>query len=98
MSAATSLIAGQLDAAFARILETTRPTGPAPAGWATKLALSSRQRQVFALLVEGRANKDIAGALDCSERNVEFHVGRILRAARVTSRAELLVKVLGPLR
>jgi len=63
--------------------------------WATTLALSPRQRDVFALLVEGRANKDIAGVLSCSERNVEFHVGRILRAARVTSRSELLVKVLG---
>jgi len=63
--------------------------------WAERLALSPRQREVFALLVEGRANKDIAAALRCSERNVEFHVGRILRAARVSSRAELLVKVLG---
>jgi len=63
--------------------------------WAERLALSPRQRDVFALLVEGRANKDIAAALRCSERNIEFHVGRILRAARVSSRAELLVKVLG---
>ncbi len=63
--------------------------------WAERLALSPRQREVFALLVEGRANKDIAAALRCSERNIEFHVGRILRAARVSSRAELLVKVLG---
>lgn len=73
--------------------------GPAPSSdlrdWAERLALSPRQREVFALLVEGRANKDIAAALRCSERNIEFHVGRILRAARVTSRAELLVKVLG---
>jgi DNA-binding CsgD family transcriptional regulator len=63
--------------------------------WAGRLALSPRQRDVFALLVEGRANKDIAAALRCSERNIEFHVGRILRAARVSSRTELLVKVLG---
>jgi DNA-binding CsgD family transcriptional regulator len=63
--------------------------------WADRLALSPRQREVFALLAEGRANKDIAAALRCSERNIEFHVGRILRAARVSSRAELLVKVLG---
>ena len=63
--------------------------------WADRLALSPRQREVFALLVEGRANKDIAAALHCSERNIEFHVGRILRAAHVSSRAELLVKVLG---
>ena len=63
--------------------------------WAERLALSPRQREVFALLVEGRANKDIAATLRCSERNIEFHVGRILRAARVSSRAGLLVKVLG---
>jgi DNA-binding CsgD family transcriptional regulator len=63
--------------------------------WADRLALSPRQRDVFALLAEGRANKDIAASLRCSERNIEFHVGRILRAARVSSRAELLVKVLG---
>ena len=63
--------------------------------WADRLALSPRQREVFALLAQGRANKDIAAALRCSERNIEFHVGRILRAARVSSRAELLVKILG---
>lgn len=63
--------------------------------WAERLGLSPRQREVFALLVEGRANKDIAAALRCSERNIEFHVGRILRAAHVSSRAALLVKVLG---
>lgn len=104
VSAATSLIAAQFDAAFALLVEKTRAARPqtAPhdtpksiAGWANKLALSPRQRDVFALLVEGRANKDIAKAIQCSERNVEFHVGRILRSARVTSRAELLVKVLG---
>jgi DNA-binding CsgD family transcriptional regulator len=62
--------------------------------WADRLLLSPRQREVFWLLGEGRANKDIASTLRCSERNVEFHVGRILRAAKVSSRAELLVKVL----
>jgi DNA-binding CsgD family transcriptional regulator len=72
----------------------SRPNG-ALRDWADRLALSPRQRDVFALLVEGRANKEIAASLRCSERNVEFHVGRILRAARVTSRSELLVKVLG---
>jgi DNA-binding CsgD family transcriptional regulator len=63
--------------------------------WADRLSLSRRQRDVFALLVQGRANKEIAASLGCSERNVEFHVGRILRAAAVSSRSELLVKVLG---
>jgi DNA-binding CsgD family transcriptional regulator len=103
LSAVTSLVAAQLDEAYAIIAERVgaepvRVNGTANGaaeGWAEKLELSQRQREVFALLVEGRANKEIARLLRCSERNVEFHVGRILRAARVTSRAELLVKVLG---
>jgi DNA-binding CsgD family transcriptional regulator len=65
-------------------------------GWVTTLKLSPRQGQVFALLSEGRANKEIATVLGCSERNIEFHVGRILKAAKVGTRAELLVKVLAP--
>lgn len=103
LSAVTSLVAAQLDEAYTIIAERVsaepmRVAGSAngaAAGWAERLELSPRQREVFALLVEGRANKEIARLLRCSERNVEFHVGRILRAARVTSRAELLVKVLG---
>ncbi|MDB4937489.1 MAG: Transcriptional regulator, LuxR family protein [Labilithrix sp.] len=113
VSSAASVLAVQLDEAFANIAQTLRMRPGAESAatssnglhtpgppietraWADRLALSPRQRDVFALLVEGRANKDIAAALRCSERNVEFHVGRILRAARVSSRAELLVKVLG---
>jgi DNA-binding CsgD family transcriptional regulator len=112
VSSAASVLAAQLEEAFATIAATVRSephtngalrSEAAPVGstngalrdWADRLELSPRQRDVFALLVEGRANKDIAAALHCSERNIEFHVGRILRAARVTSRSELLVKVLG---
>jgi len=104
VSSAVNVLADQLDSAFAAIADKLRAHPEATRGvgasgdmleWADHLALSRRQRDVFALLVLGRANKDIATALRCSERNVEFHVGRILRAARVSSRAELLVKVLG---
>jgi DNA-binding CsgD family transcriptional regulator len=103
VSSVATLLGAHFDEAFAKIAETIRsPVGGdvviangASLDWAERLALSPRQRDVFALLVKGRANKDIAAALRCSERNIEFHVGRILRAARVSSRAELLVKVLG---
>lgn len=105
LSSTKALMAAQLDEAFAKVGEVLRgksasTSAPAPtagadvAVWADRLALSPRQREVFLLLASGRANKDIAATLSCSERNVEFHVGRILRAARVSSRAELLVKVL----
>lgn len=106
VSAATTLIAGQLDMAFAYIVDSTRAErapfamsstadANAAALWADKLALNPRQREFFAPLVAGRPNKEIAQLMGCSERNVEFHVGRILRAAHVSSRSELLVKVLG---
>lgn len=107
VAATSSALAAQVDEAFATIGDALRgrpfrTSGIFAAGtvdgdgraWPERLSLSPRQRDVFALLVEGRANKDIATLLRCSERNVEFHVGRILKAARVTSRAELLVKVL----
>jgi len=98
-SAAPDLIAAQFDEAFSMIIEATAEGAEAPLvstdRWADKLGLSPRQREVFAWLVQGRANKEIAAQLQCSERNVEFHVGRIFRAAEVASRAELLVKVLG---
>lgn len=105
VSSAVNVIAEQLDAAYATIAEKLRAESRAHSAvpvksssdtgaWADRLALSRRQRDVFALLVQGRANKDIAAALSCSERNVEFHVGKILAAARVSSRSELLVKVL----
>jgi DNA-binding CsgD family transcriptional regulator len=100
-SSVLKLVAAQLEDAYAAIGDRAlaRPRaklaeGAAYADWPERLDLSSRQRDVFMLLVEGRANKEIATILACSERNVEFHVGRILRAARVTSRSELLVKVL----
>jgi len=100
-SGAPALIAAQLDEAFTLIIEATAQgaTGEGPDAtadvWANKLGLSKRQREVFTRLLKGRANKEIAAQLDCSERNVEFHVGKIFRAAHVTSRAELLAKVLG---
>ncbi|CAN5923724.1 hypothetical protein BH11MYX4_BH11MYX4_21050 [soil metagenome] len=101
-TSAASHVAAQIDEAFALIgarlsapVARSGPGSDVAAAWPDRLALSHRQRDVFALLVAGRANKDIAAALACSERNVEFHVGRILRAARVSSRSELLVKVLG---
>jgi DNA-binding CsgD family transcriptional regulator len=105
VSAATSLIAGQLDTAFAHVVDATRadrtpfvmsPTdAEATALWADRLALSPRQRTFLAPLLAGRSNKEIARIVGCSGRNVEFHVSRILRAAKVSSRAELLVKILG---
>ena len=52
--------------------------------------LSPRERDVFALLLEGFSNKQIAGHLCISERTAKFHVSAILKKCGVTSRLELM--------
>lgn len=98
-SPVSELLVSQLDEALSLIIDATDRQAEGPKvsveAWADRLGLSPRQEEVFTRLLEGRANKEIAALLRCSERNVEFHVGKIFRAARVASRAELLAKVLG---
>lgn len=49
--------------------------------------LTDRQRQVLALLVRGKSNKEIASELQCAERTVEIHVTHLLRKSGAVSRA-----------
>ncbi len=53
-------------------------------------ALTSRQREVLQLLVEGRPVKEIAFRLGVSPRTVEFHKYRIMEELGVRSVAELV--------
>jgi two-component system, NarL family, response regulator LiaR len=50
-------------------------------------ALSPREREVLALLVDGLQNKEIAARLVVSERTVKFHVASILTKLDVPNRA-----------
>jgi NarL family two-component system response regulator YdfI len=50
--------------------------------------LSPREAQVLALLAEGAANKEIARALDISERTVKAHVTGIFNKLGASSRTE----------
>lgn len=54
------------------------------------LQLSPRERDVFAFLLEGLSNKEIAGHLYISESTVKFHVSAILKKCGVRSRLELV--------
>ena len=66
---------------------------PRAAGEAQGLTLSLltlREREVLRLLLEGRANKEIADALGRTERTAKFHVSRIFEKLQVTGRTELL--------
>ncbi|MEV6263608.1 LuxR C-terminal-related transcriptional regulator [Streptomyces sp. NPDC051784] len=51
--------------------------------------LSPREQEVAGLVVQGRANRDIAESLVLSTRTVEHHVARIMRKLNVTSRTDI---------
>jgi DNA-binding NarL/FixJ family response regulator len=51
--------------------------------------LSPREREVAALIAEGRSNRQIADALVISERTAEHHVESILSKLRLDSRTQV---------
>lgn len=56
--------------------------------------LTGREREVLALLVEGRTNPEIARILVVSKSTVKFHVSSILNKLQVSSRTEAVAKTL----
>jgi DNA-binding NarL/FixJ family response regulator len=62
--------------------------------------LTRRQRDVLALISEGKSNKSIAGALSMTESTVKAHVKQIIKRLHVANRtqAALLATRDGPLR
>ena len=64
------------------------PRGPRRSTAANVGRLTSRQRDVLALVAEGRRNAEIAERLFLSRRTVDHHVSAILRKLEVGSRGE----------
>lgn len=58
-------------------------------------SLSPRQREILDGVISSRANKEIAGQLNISERTVKFHVSALLSKFRVTTRTELARRAAG---
>jgi len=54
-------------------------------------ALTERQLEVLALLMQGKSNKAICRALDLAEPTVKNHVTAILRALKASNRTEAVV-------
>ncbi len=78
----------RLRSMLARTARETAPNDVLP------VDLTERQRAVLGVLLSGKSNKEIAVALRCAESTVEFHVTALLRKNRVTSRTELIAKLL----
>lgn len=66
------------------------PDGPAqrPATVADELGLTPREREVLALVADGRTNRQIAEALFISDKTASVHVSNILAKLGVANRGE----------
>ena len=60
----------------------------------TRSQLSTRELEVLRLLVVGRRNREIAGALDITEGTVKLHVSNILGKLGASDRTEAVTRAL----
>jgi DNA-binding NarL/FixJ family response regulator len=63
--------------------------------------LTPRQREILALLIEGRSAKEVARLLDISHRTVEYHKYQAMESLGVATNAELIqlaikLRIAGP--
>ncbi len=57
------------------------------------MGLTARQRDVLAVMMQGKSNKAICRILKLAEPTVKNHVTAILKALKVTNRTEAVIKV-----
>jgi DNA-binding CsgD family transcriptional regulator len=57
--------------------------------------LTPREREIAALLVEGKTSKVIARQIDLSPRTVEMHRAKLMRKFAASTSSELVHKLVG---
>jgi DNA-binding NarL/FixJ family response regulator len=83
------LIVGEWQAMARRAEGPDEPAAPS----AEDVGLTGRQRQVLALLAQGKSNKQICRELGLAEATVKIHVTAILRALKVATRTQAVVEI-----
>jgi DNA-binding NarL/FixJ family response regulator len=73
---------------MSRFIERTSDSTGARSGFGCSV-LTSREKQVLTMLVEGRSNKEIGEPLGIEERTVKAHVSSLMRKVGVTNRIAL---------
>lgn len=77
---------------LASLIDTYSPQQPAPTP--AEVRFTPRERQVLQLLVQGRADREIAASLGISPRTVQGAVGMLLRKTGLKNRVALTVKAM----
>ncbi|MDH7601939.1 MAG: helix-turn-helix transcriptional regulator [Armatimonadota bacterium] len=52
--------------------------------------LTKRELEVLTLVSEGKSSREVAAALVCSKRTVDFHLARIYEKLRVSNRVQAM--------
>ena len=52
--------------------------------------LTKREIQVLSLVLEGKSSREVAFALFCSKRTVDFHLARIYEKLQVSNRVQAI--------
>lgn len=52
--------------------------------------LTRREEEVLSLVLEGLSSREVADALFCSKRTVDFHLNRIYDKLQVTNRVQAM--------
>jgi DNA-binding NarL/FixJ family response regulator len=60
------------------------------AGSASMPPLTPREEEVLEHVLRGETNKEIAAALGCSDKTIEYHMRNILRKTQTSSRTRLM--------
>ncbi|MEO6965697.1 MAG: response regulator transcription factor [Acidobacteriaceae bacterium] len=77
---------------ISRLLAERDAQAPRPAA---SVSFTRREQQVLNLLLDGRANREIASSLNIEERTVKSYVTRLMRKMGVTNRTALSVRAQG---